>query len=253
MLERYGPTHQRVGAALHNVGIANLRAGKLNDAHEAILEAVRIRKLTLGSESPKVAVRVWNSHFIIHNTDTRPQFALTCFLKGFLGRVWDYLTLSQRIHWFSKSVWRGFGDARIRSKWGFGSRWWKRKQIESGQGVEQHWLRQLWTRKIFYCQRGFPGCNRHTEGCFGFCLFVPCQRTDIETGVPDYGEHNVQPRVHQFEGREIPWGHWHTESILEDPKNAPWPRKQVGDEHARQSRIRSHKQQGVRQGPQGER
>jgi hypothetical protein len=38
------------------VAVANLRAGQLNDARDAIEEAVRIRKLTLGEESPKVAV-----------------------------------------------------------------------------------------------------------------------------------------------------------------------------------------------------
>jgi Tetratricopeptide repeat len=56
ILERFGETHHRVGAALHNVGIANLRAGKLADAMDAIEEAVRIRKTTLGPDDPKVAV-----------------------------------------------------------------------------------------------------------------------------------------------------------------------------------------------------
>mmetsp|Transcript_11277 Transcript_11277/g.16574 ORF Transcript_11277/g.16574 Transcript_11277/m.16574 type:complete len:477 (-) Transcript_11277:56-1486(-) len=55
ILERFGENHHRVGAALHNVGIANLRAGKLDDAMDAIEEAVRIRKLTLGPDDPKVA------------------------------------------------------------------------------------------------------------------------------------------------------------------------------------------------------
>ncbi len=45
-----------MGAALHNVAIANLRAGQLDEAVDAIEEAVRIRKLTLGKDSPKVAV-----------------------------------------------------------------------------------------------------------------------------------------------------------------------------------------------------
>ena len=56
ILERFGDSHHRVGAALHNVGIANLRAGKLDDAMDAIEEAVRIRKATLGPQDPKVAV-----------------------------------------------------------------------------------------------------------------------------------------------------------------------------------------------------
>lgn len=58
ILERFGDNHYRVGSALHNVGIANLRAGKLSDAMDAIEEAVRIRKLTLGPDDPKVAVSV---------------------------------------------------------------------------------------------------------------------------------------------------------------------------------------------------
>jgi hypothetical protein len=56
MLERYGENHHRVGAALHNVGIANLRLAKLDDALDAVEEAVRIRKITLGVRDPKVAV-----------------------------------------------------------------------------------------------------------------------------------------------------------------------------------------------------
>lgn len=56
LLEAYGEEHYRVGAALHNVGIANLRAGKLDDAMASIEEAVRMRKSTLGETHPKVAV-----------------------------------------------------------------------------------------------------------------------------------------------------------------------------------------------------
>jgi tetratricopeptide (TPR) repeat protein len=59
LLERFGEEHERVGAALHNVAVANLRAGLLEDARDAIEEAVRIRKLTVGEDHPKVAV----SHF----------------------------------------------------------------------------------------------------------------------------------------------------------------------------------------------
>lgn len=55
LLNRYGEEHHRVGSALHNVAVANLRAGLLNDARDAIEEAVRIRKLTLGEDDPKVA------------------------------------------------------------------------------------------------------------------------------------------------------------------------------------------------------
>lgn len=56
LLDRYGDDHHRVGAALHNVAVANLRAGKLTDARDAIEEAVRIRENTLGKKHPKVAV-----------------------------------------------------------------------------------------------------------------------------------------------------------------------------------------------------
>lgn len=56
MLDRFGEEHHRVGAALHNVAVANLRAGLLDDAKDAIEEAIRIRKQTLGHEHPKVAV-----------------------------------------------------------------------------------------------------------------------------------------------------------------------------------------------------
>ena len=56
LLDRYGESHHRVGAALHNVAVANLRAGLLNDARDAIEEAVRIRKATLGEQHSKVAV-----------------------------------------------------------------------------------------------------------------------------------------------------------------------------------------------------
>jgi len=55
MLERFGEYNERVGTALHNVGIANLRASKLEDARDAIEEAVRIRKRTLGAEDHMVA------------------------------------------------------------------------------------------------------------------------------------------------------------------------------------------------------
>jgi Tfp pilus assembly protein PilF len=61
----YGKEHHRVGAALHNVGIANLRAGKLDDAMTSIEEAVRMRKKTLGDSHPKVAVSMmneWRNH-----------------------------------------------------------------------------------------------------------------------------------------------------------------------------------------------
>jgi tetratricopeptide (TPR) repeat protein len=55
LLARYGERHERVGAALHNVAIANLRAGSLDDAMDAIEEAIKIRSRSLGRSHPKVA------------------------------------------------------------------------------------------------------------------------------------------------------------------------------------------------------
>jgi tetratricopeptide (TPR) repeat protein len=56
ILGQYGERHDRVGAALHNVAIANLRAGKHDDALDAIEEAIKIRSKALGRSHPKVAV-----------------------------------------------------------------------------------------------------------------------------------------------------------------------------------------------------
>ncbi|EEC44737.1 predicted protein [Phaeodactylum tricornutum CCAP 1055/1] len=55
LLSRYGERHERVGAALHNVAIANLRAGSLDDAMDAIEEAIKIRSRAVGRSHPKVA------------------------------------------------------------------------------------------------------------------------------------------------------------------------------------------------------
>ena len=55
LLSRFGEKHERVGAALHNVAIANLRAGSLDDAMDAIEEAIKIRSRALGRSHPKVA------------------------------------------------------------------------------------------------------------------------------------------------------------------------------------------------------
>jgi tetratricopeptide (TPR) repeat protein len=55
LLGRYGERHERVGAALHNVAIANLRAGALDDAMDAIEEAIKIRSRSLGRSHPRVA------------------------------------------------------------------------------------------------------------------------------------------------------------------------------------------------------
>ena len=55
LLGRYGERHERVGSALHNVAIANLRAGSLDDAMDAIEEAIKIRSRSLGRQHPRVA------------------------------------------------------------------------------------------------------------------------------------------------------------------------------------------------------
>jgi Tfp pilus assembly protein PilF len=64
ILARYGEHHDRVGAALHNVAIANLRAGSLDDAMDAIEEAIKIRSRSLGRSHPKVAVRLYTPLFL---------------------------------------------------------------------------------------------------------------------------------------------------------------------------------------------
>ena len=46
--------HERIGTALHNIAVANLRANELSDAKDAIEEAFRIRKAVLGPMHPKV-------------------------------------------------------------------------------------------------------------------------------------------------------------------------------------------------------
>ena len=55
---RHGPFHQDVAAALHNCGLAQLRAGSHHEALKSFEEAVRIRKGTLGKEHPHVAVSI---------------------------------------------------------------------------------------------------------------------------------------------------------------------------------------------------
>lgn len=54
ILARFGGKHKRVGAALHNVAIANLRSGNLDDAMDAIEEAIKIRSRALGRKHSKV-------------------------------------------------------------------------------------------------------------------------------------------------------------------------------------------------------
>lgn len=53
---RNGPIHEDVGNALHNVGIAELRAEEYYNALQAFEEAVRVRKGALGRDHAQVAV-----------------------------------------------------------------------------------------------------------------------------------------------------------------------------------------------------
>eukprot|EP00429_Kryptoperidinium_foliaceum_P011170 CAMPEP_0176002930 /NCGR_PEP_ID=MMETSP0120_2-20121206/906_1 /TAXON_ID=160619 /ORGANISM="Kryptoperidinium foliaceum, Strain CCMP 1326" /LENGTH=846 /DNA_ID=CAMNT_0017335545 /DNA_START=162 /DNA_END=2703 /DNA_ORIENTATION=- len=53
---RNGPVHEDVGAALHNVGLAELRLGENYKALQAFEAAVRARKEALGRDHPQVAV-----------------------------------------------------------------------------------------------------------------------------------------------------------------------------------------------------
>ena len=56
LISQHDESHHRVGAALHNIGIVHIRAGNYTDALDAIEEAVKIRKATLGRFHTKVAV-----------------------------------------------------------------------------------------------------------------------------------------------------------------------------------------------------
>ena len=55
LMNSLGDSHRRVGSALHNVGIVNIRADNLEDAIDALEEAIRIRKDVHGPDHPKVA------------------------------------------------------------------------------------------------------------------------------------------------------------------------------------------------------
>ena len=55
LMNSLGDSHRRVGSALHNVGIVNIRADNLDDAVDALEEAIRIRKDVHGPDHPKVA------------------------------------------------------------------------------------------------------------------------------------------------------------------------------------------------------
>ena len=50
-----GDSHRRVASALHNVGVVNIRDNNLDDAIDALEEAIRIRKDVHGTDHPKVA------------------------------------------------------------------------------------------------------------------------------------------------------------------------------------------------------
>lgn len=61
---KHGPLHPDVALALHNVGISQLRADSHADALKSFEEAARIRKGSLGSEHPLVAVSICLRHLV---------------------------------------------------------------------------------------------------------------------------------------------------------------------------------------------
>ena len=56
LVKDFGRTHERVGTALHNVGVVHLRSGNLNEALDVIKEAIKIRRKKLGKFHSKVSV-----------------------------------------------------------------------------------------------------------------------------------------------------------------------------------------------------
>lgn len=68
--ERYGQDHYRVGTALHNYGIVNLKMGDFNKAIEICQRAVAVRKESLVPNHPDVAVSLAQlgvAHLESHN------------------------------------------------------------------------------------------------------------------------------------------------------------------------------------------
>ena len=90
LLDRYGEMNSRVGSALHNVAVANLRAGLLNDAKDAIEEAVRIRKETLGEEDSKVADSMVEFGIILLSMKNYSE-SLETFEKAFKLRQKEFI------------------------------------------------------------------------------------------------------------------------------------------------------------------
>ena len=67
-----GELHEDVGAAIHNVGLAQLRMDRHKLAHDSFARAVRIRKGALGIDHPDVAssqVKVGISLLLLHEFD----------------------------------------------------------------------------------------------------------------------------------------------------------------------------------------
>jgi tetratricopeptide (TPR) repeat protein len=84
-LRLYGEEHERVGSALHNVAVANLRANQLSDARDAIEEAVRIRKTALGDDNPKVGDSLVENGIILLSMKQNEQ-ALKVFQEALCVR-----------------------------------------------------------------------------------------------------------------------------------------------------------------------
>jgi len=88
LLGRYGERHERIGAALHNVAIANLRAGSLDDAMDAIEEAIKIRSRALGRSHPRVAVSVRN--VLAEQSSVKSVLLIIISIIGFTGGIRNY-------------------------------------------------------------------------------------------------------------------------------------------------------------------
>lgn len=84
----HGPFHQDVAAALHNCGLAQLRAGHHHHAQKSFEEAVRIRKGTLGKEHPHVAVSfAWK--LIPSEVNSYPPHHLTKTIHSITRHHWS--------------------------------------------------------------------------------------------------------------------------------------------------------------------
>ena len=64
-VKRFGTMHPSVGAAIHNVAVVHLRMGNHEKAEELFVEAVKIRKETLGPDQLELAVSAVFGVFLV--------------------------------------------------------------------------------------------------------------------------------------------------------------------------------------------